>query len=390
MNPIWLLMCAIGVVGSNSLVLSPIAGDVAGSFAGTSATDVMTASAVYGAGTALSALFLAPFADRMGLRRALFLALFGLALSLGASAASPVLLVLILAQGVAGLAAGLALPAIYGLAADLAPKGRESETLGKVLTGWTLSLVAGVSLSSMLADFLHWRAVFAILGMVSLLLILSLRRADIVERATSGETTSPLVALRIAGLPPILFGVACYMAAFYGLYAYLGTHLTETLALSTALAGVAALSYGVGFGVVAPLDRLIDRHGAPRAAPFVFGALLLVYLGLAMVSPLWLAVLVGCFAWGAINHLGLNLLVGQLTALSPDQRGTILGLYSAVTYAAMFLGTAAFKPVFEAYGFATVAVLSAVCIAPALFSAIRSGPQMSQKADVRCTAENRR
>ncbi|TRD15568.1 MFS transporter [Palleronia caenipelagi] len=372
MNPIWLLMSAIGVVGSNSLVLSPIAGDVAGSFAGSGAPDVMTASAAYGAGTALSALLLAPQADLIGLRHALLLALFGLALSLAASAAALVLLVLVLAQGVAGLAAGLALPAIYGLAADLAPKGRESETLGKVLTGWTLSLVGGVSLSSMLADFLHWRAAFAILGIVSLLLVLSLRRADIVERATSGKTKSPLVVLRIAGLPPILFGVACYMAAFYGLYAYLGTHLTETLALSTALAGLAALSYGVGFGVVAPLDRLIDRYGAPRAAPFVFGALLLVYLGLAMVAPLWLAVLVGCFVWGAINHLGLNILVGQLTALSPDQRGSSLGLYSAVTYAAMFLGTLAFKPVFEAYGFATVAVLSGVCISPALFGAIRS------------------
>jgi len=46
MNPVWLLMAAIGLVGSNGLVLSPIAGDVAGSFAGRSAADVMMASAV--------------------------------------------------------------------------------------------------------------------------------------------------------------------------------------------------------------------------------------------------------------------------------------------------------------------------------------------------------
>ena len=53
---ILLLLSSIGVVGANSLVLSPIAADVAGSFAGTKATDVMLAAAAYGAGTALSAL----------------------------------------------------------------------------------------------------------------------------------------------------------------------------------------------------------------------------------------------------------------------------------------------------------------------------------------------
>ena len=75
MKPVWVLMCAIGVVGSNSLVLSPIASDVAAGFDGTAASDVMMASAVYGGATALSALFLAPRADQIGLRRALILAL---------------------------------------------------------------------------------------------------------------------------------------------------------------------------------------------------------------------------------------------------------------------------------------------------------------------------
>lgn len=370
MNPVWLLMAAIGVVGSNSLVLSPIAADVAGSFAGRAAPDVLAASAVYGAGTAISALVLAPRADRIGLLRALRLALSGLAMALGLSAVAPTLVVLGAAQAIAGLAAGLALPAIYGLAADVAPRGQESATLGKVLTGWTLSLVASVALSAVLADFVHWRAVYALLGSVGLLLVALLRRTDIVERARADHVTSPLGALRIRGLPLILGGVACYMAAFYGLYAYLGTHMTETLGLSTALAGMAALSYGVGFGFAAPLDRLIDRHGAVSAAPVAFAALLAIYLCLAAVSQHWALVLAACLLWGAANHLGLNLLVGQLTALSPNERGTILGLYSAVTYAAMFTGTATFKPVFEQGGFSAAALLSAACIAPALLHSI--------------------
>ncbi|SFL21906.1 MFS transporter [Shimia haliotis] len=370
MKPVWVLMSAIGVVGANSLVLSPIATDVARSFAGRGASDVMLASAVYGAGTALSALFLAPQADRIGLKRALLWALTVLAAALVASALAPTLPVLVLAQGVTGLGAGLALPAIYGLAADIAPKGQESETLGKVLTGWTLSLVAGVSLSAVLADLLHWRAVFAVMAVASASLWVSVRRLEVTRKVAAEVSTSPLGAFRVAGVKPVLVAVAAFMGAFYGVYAFLGTHMTATLGYSTAIAGLASLIYGIGFGAVAPLDRLIDRFGAAKAAPVVFVALMLVYLLMAGVAQSGAAVLGVCLIWGAVNHLGLNIMVGQLSALSISQRGAILGLYSATTYAAMFIGTAAFGRVYSAYGFQVIAVLSAICILPAVIGAV--------------------
>lgn len=370
MNPVWLLMCAIGIVGSNALVLSPIAGDVAATFQPRSAPDVMIASAIYGAGTALSALVLAPKADQIGLRSALVWALIVLTFALALSALAPVLWVLVTAQALAGIAAGLALPAIYGLAAEVAARGRESETLGKVLTGWTLSLVAGVSLSAVLADVLHWRVVFAVLSVSAFVVLIALTRSSIPASHGTSVTTSPLTALRVQGLSPILISVACYMVAFYGLYAFLGTHLTTRLDFTTTVAGIAALSYGIGFGIVAPLDRLIDKHGTLRSAPFVFGALLCAYALLGAFATSGLGILVLCLFWGAANHLGLNILVGQLTALSPDHRATLLGLYSAVTYVAMFVGTAAFKEVFETLGFAACATISTLCIAPALLAAI--------------------
>ena len=370
MHPVWLLMSAIGVVGSNSLLLSPIARDVAASFADRTAAEVMIASALYGCGTAVSALILAPQADRFGLGRALLWALAGLALSLGISAAAPTIWALCLAQTAAGLCAGVALPAIYGLAADVASPGRESETLGKVLTGWTLSLVAGVSLSAILSDLTHWRAVYAALAVGAAGLIVAIGRTEIDLSRGSGTVASPFAALRVAGLSPLLASVVGYMAAFYGLYAYLGSHLTETVGFSTSVAGLAALSYGIGFGVVAPLDRLIDCHGAGRAAPVVFASLMAVYGGLAVLAASGEAIIAVCLLWGAANHLGLNILVGQLTALSNDRRGAILGLYSAATYGAMFVGTASFGVVYSAFGFPTIAALSAVCAAPCLAIAV--------------------
>jgi DHA1 family inner membrane transport protein len=370
MQPVWLLMGAIGVIGSNSLLLSPIARDVAASFEGRSAEEVMLASALYGGGTAVSALFLAPQADRVGLGRALIWSLCGLGLALCLSVLAPSVGMLCIAQAAAGLCAGVALPAIYGLAADVAPNGRESETLGKVLTGWTLSLVAGVSLSAVVSDLVDWRAVYAVLAIGAASLALAIGRAGLKNECAIDTVASPLAALRIDGLVPPLASVMGYMAAFYGLYAYLGAHLTETIGLSTSMAGLAALSYGIGFGAVAPIDRLIDRHGADRAGPVVFAGLLGVYGALALASASGVALIVLCLLWGAVNHLGVNILVGQLTALSRDRRGAILGLYSFATYAAMFAGTASFGPIYAASGFATIAIASAICVAPCLAIAV--------------------
>lgn len=362
-----LLTAAIAVIGANSLVLSPIAASVATSFAGMTAADVMVAAALYGLATALSALSLAALADRIGADRALVCALYVLSAALAAAGLAPSLWALVLAQALAGLAAGLALPAIYVLTAQVAEKGRESETLGVVLTGWTLSLVAGVGLSAVLADVLHWRAVFLVLALAAAGLACGVARAGrwgAVVRG--GRPTSPLTALRVPGIGSALANVAAYMTAFYGLYTYLGPHLGETLQRSTAFAGLAIAAYGTGFGVAAPLGRLVDRHGLARAAGVTFGGLALVYLGLAATAARPWLLLALCVAWGLANHVGLNLIVRRLTELDPAQRGAIMGLYSAVTYLCVFAGALLYRPLFAQLGFAACALVSAACIAPAL------------------------
>ncbi len=156
MSLIRLLMLAVAVVGTNTFVLSPIAPDVAVSF-GVGPADVLVASSVYGIGTALGALFIAPQADRLGLDRALFLSLVALTLGLTISAGATHVYMLSGAQALAGAAAGVALPAAYGLAAEVAEPGHESETMGKVLAGWTISLVIGVAFSAAFSEFTHWR-----------------------------------------------------------------------------------------------------------------------------------------------------------------------------------------------------------------------------------------
>jgi predicted MFS family arabinose efflux permease len=284
-----------------------------------------------------------------------------------ATALAPLLAGLRVAQAVAGVATGVALPATYGLAAVHAPPGRASAYLGRVLTGWTLSLVFGASLAAVLTDLVGWRAVFGVLavaGVATLAALVSQGYLAAPRARVSGVT--PLAALRVPGIAPALAGCFLFMIAFYGLYAFLGTHLQEGLGLPGWAVGAAPLVYGVGFWAASFADPVIDRKGARVVAPVIFAAMAGVYGVLAAVSGQAVALIAMCAVWGAVNHLGLNLVVGRLSALDPARRGAILGLNSGVTYIAMFAGTPLFGWVFAQAGFAACALLSGACILLAL------------------------
>ncbi|MEZ2333726.1 MFS transporter [Mesorhizobium sp. RCC_202] len=369
----YLLTGCIAVIGSNSLVLGPIAPAVAQSFSA-SVPAVMTAAAAFGLGTSASALFLARYIDRIGARRILQGALLLLALALVASALAPTVMSLVAAQLVAGIAAGLAMPAIYASAAAIAPPGRESGTIGVVLTGWTLSMVAGVSLSAVLADLIHWRAVFAAVALLAAAAVAGLAMSSLPDTRKSGPAPSPLAALAVPGILPLLIACGAFMTAFYGVYGYLGDHLHEGLGESVSANGLAAIAYGLGFGAAALLDGVIDRIGARRVMPFAYLLVAAVYVAIAMTSGGFGLLIAAIAVWGLANHFGLNVLVMRLTALDPSRRGTIMGLNSAVTYLAVTVGTAAFGPLYTNLGFANCALIAAVLMLVAATAAAWRSP----------------
>lgn len=347
----WLLTACVAVIGCNSLVLGPIAPDLAAGF-GVSVPTVMMAASAFGLGTAGSALLLARHIDRIGAKRMLQWAMLLLAVALFASAAAPAVWVLVAAQLLAGVAAGIALPASYGSAAAVAPPGRESAVIGIVLVGWTLSMVAGVSLSAVLADWLHWRAVFGAVALLALGALAGISSASFSDKPAAGPAPSPLAALSTPGIAPLLAACFAFMTGFYGVYGYLGDHIHRILGQPLSANGLIALSYGIGFGSAALLDPLVDRIGARRVMPIAYLAVAAIF-GLMAAGSGSFAVLLALVAlWGLTNHFGLNVLVMRLSALDPAQRGTIMGLNSAVTYFAVFVGTSGFGPVYAAYGFA--------------------------------------
>lgn len=363
------LCLCIGLVGANSLALGPIAPRVAESFA-SGVPAVMAASAAFGIGTAASALLLAGLIDRFGAGRVLRYALLGFLAALAASGAAPALPTFVGAQLLAGLAAGLALPSIYTLAALAAPPSRESDTLGIVLFGWTLSMVAGVSLSAVIADVLGWRMVYAVVVVAGLAAMAGTTKLTAGGHPTGRAAPSPFSALRVPGIAPLLFACAAFMASFYGVYGYVGDHLHRGLGLPVSAGGLLALCYGLGFGATTFLDRWIDRLGPARLLPLFFAIVGGVYLLMTVAAASYPTLLVVVFFWGMANHAALNVLILRLAALDAGRRGAIMGLNSGVTYLALFAGTTGFGPLYAGAGFSALAGLAVALMLAAALAAM--------------------
>jgi predicted MFS family arabinose efflux permease len=367
--PIALLTAAIAVVGANSMVLAPITGAVARDLGGDPA-EIVQAAAAYGLTTAASAILLAPRADVIGPHRALYRAVIVILVSMVASVLAPTKWALILAQGLGGIGAGVAIPSIYALAPQLAPKGHEKRTMGLVLSGWTLALVGGVAGSGFLAEWAGWRAVYVVLALAIVAVFAAMHRIDLTVDMSRARPTSPLTALRVPGIWRGLFAAGALMLGFYGTYAFIGAHVHDALGRGTDGAGFVTLFYGTGFGLAALIDKYVDRLPQRRAGMLAFSGLTFVYLAQAAFGGVF-ALLAGiALIWGIVQHLGLNFVVSRLAALDASQRGAVLGLNSAITYLAVTGGALAFRPAYETGGLVLCNLISAMCVAAAVFESL--------------------
>ncbi|WP_258128195.1 MFS transporter [Achromobacter anxifer] len=366
-SPVPALMFAVSVVGSNGLALSPILSDVARSYS-TSPLTISTAISAYGAATAASAFFLAARIDRIGIRRSLLGAMMALIAALILSACAPHWIVLTLAQALAGAAAGVILPAAYGSAALIAQPGQEARTLGRVIAGWSVSLVAGVPLSALISDAVGWRATYGALALCATIAVLGLRKLP--ERRAANPAplrlSRLLAPLSYRDVPALLLGCLAFSSAFYGVYAFLADHVRGLLALSAGQVGFIAFAYGAGFLLAGVAGApLIERLGPRRALPLALGVIALVYLGLLPAAHALTSVLAIAVLWGAASQLSLNLLVLLLSRARPEERGAVLGLNTCTTYLGASVGTAIAGTIYTHAGFEALGLAAACALAAA-------------------------
>ena len=340
LSGVGILSLTIGVaaIGAEALVMSPVLDDIGRSLE-TSPGQLGFAVAAYGIALAVTAPMFAFYGGRVA---RLKLMLSGLALFVLSTIACSVAWeggVLIAARAACGISAGAFLPACYAFVGDAVPYYRRAKVMGRIMFGWSLSLVVGVPLGGFVGQALGWRMAFvavAIAGVVAIVLFAMFARRYRPAYAVAFSDVKPQWALPTSVL--FVFAVTFLnMLGFYGVYTYFGTAVRDAQRIGSAVASAYVLCYGVGLALSTLRGDILDRLGKVR----VLSAALLLLCPLFLLQSAWIAtpVLLAPLmaAWGVLQGAVLTGLNSVLTQEAGSGRGVATALNSSLTYFAVAL-----------------------------------------------------
>lgn len=238
---------------------------------------------VYALGSLLAAIPLTAATQGIRRRPLLLAAILGFFAANTVTAFSTSYPLTMVARLLAGVSAGLLWALLAGYAARMVPAQQKGRAIAIAMVGTPLALSLGVPAGTLLGSVIGWRACFAIMSLLALLLMgwVRLQVPDFSGQARSQRR--PLGhSFMLPGIRPVLFAVLAFVLAHNILYTYIAPFLAIAgLAQRTDLVllvfGIASLA-GIWF-----IGVLIDRYLRPLTLAstllFAFAALALGVAG---------------------------------------------------------------------------------------------------------------
>jgi YNFM family putative membrane transporter len=318
-------------------------------------------------------LVIGPAGDRLGKYRAIAIMCALSAATVGACGFAGSLTTLTLARVASGATASWIIPLGMAYIGDVVPYERRQQVLGRYLSGQITGQLFGQAAGGIIGDLLGWRAAFfihaAIFAIVSLALFRELAVNPMTRPPQRGERHSLIGSYRtVLGNPfaRAVMAVAFMEFAFmFGAFAYVGADLHLRFGLSFTALGLMVGFFGIGgliyAGTVKQLVAWLGQAGLATNGGLILG---IAYLMLALAPVWWIAPF-------AVTLIGLgfymlhNTLQTNATQMSPEARGTAVGLFSAALYLGQTAGVAIFAVVIDRAGAPAVFITAAILL-PAL------------------------
>lgn len=356
------LIIGVAAIGAEALVMSPMLDDIGRSL-DSSPGGLGSAVAAYGVALAIAAPIFGLYGQRIG---RLKLMLSGLGLFILSTLACGIAWhedLLIAARAACGVSAGAFLPACYAFVGDTVPYDRRAKVMGRIMFGWSLSLVVGVPLGGFVGQMLGWRMTFvivAIAGAIALAILSGF--ATRYKYSNGAEPASTVVQWQLPSPVLYVFGATFLnMLGFYGVYTYLGTAVREAQGIGSAGASAYVLCYGIGLAFSTLRGDILDRLGKVRVLSTALLLLCPLFLlqSFAISHPALLAAVMGF--WGLLQGAVLTGLNTVLTQQAGERRGLATALNSSLTYFAVALSALLGGLVIDnSSGFSQICIAAAV------------------------------
>jgi predicted MFS family arabinose efflux permease len=303
------------------------------------------------------------------------LVLLGLANILGAMTTSFPLL--FATRILAGIGSGGVFPVALSLTSDLVGPEKRQVAIGRTLAGSMTGNLLGASFSGVIGDFLGWRGVLAVLGLLVVVASVAV---------TAGFRGTPLTAAPKTSLATLRHGYRtifanpnslCYAAVFIegccvlGLFPYLASFLFELGETRLSVAGIVIAGFAVGgLFYTMTVSRFLPRLGVNGM--MITGASMAgLQLAAIAFGPGW-QVQVFCLmlmGWGFyMIHGCLQIFASEL---SVEARATAMSLHSCFFYVGQTVGPIAYGFGIQSAGKTTTLLTSAVIITALGFACAR-------------------
>ncbi|MFS2014464.1 MFS transporter [Azospirillum sp. CT11-132] len=337
-----LMALACGVVVANIYYAQPLVGLI-GPAVGLSpetASLVVTLTQVgYGAGLVL----LVPLGDLLENRRLVVVTLCSTVVALLVAAVAPTASLFLTAAFLIGVTS-VAVQMLVPLAAHMAPEASRGQVVGNVMSGLLLGILLARPVSSLIADSLGWRAVFALSAVVMVGFALLLWRV-LPQRRPRGQSSYGALLGSLGRLlvrTPVLQRRTVYQTMMFAAFSLYWTSVPLLLMgapfhLSQRGIALFALSGAAG-ALVAPIaGRIADRGWTRPATGFALAmAALSFFVARAGEGSIALLVLAGLLLDMGVQ---MNMVLGQraIYSLGAETRSRMNAIYMAI----FFLGGAA-------------------------------------------------
>lgn len=350
--PSWLtflLATACGIIVANLYYAQPLVGVISSSI-GLSANSSGFIVTLTQIGYVVGLLFIVPLGDILENRKLVVSSLLITAVALIITALSKQTWLFLAASFVIGLGS-VATQVLVPFASYLASDSSRGRVVGNVMSGLLLGIMLSRPLSSLVADFFGWHAIF-ILSAIAII-ILAIVLAKVLPTRKPSTDTHYLALLysmwHLLRTTPILRRRAAYHACVFASFSLFWTTVPQLLTSSMfhfSQKEVALFALvGVAGAVAAPIAGRIADRGFTRPATGI--ALLTVVISLLLPliiqtsSPIGIAVLV---VSSLLLDAGVsaNLVLGQreIFSLSPEIRSRLNGLFMAIFFFGGAIGSA--------------------------------------------------
>lgn len=278
--------------------------------------------------------------------------------------------VLIAARLGSGLATGWIIPFALAFVGDVIPYERRQQVIGSFLSGQILGQMFGQAAGGVLGDLFGWRNVFFLLaGLFAIAtagLLVELIRNPITRASTPakdekrGYFADYGLVLRSPWARTMCLMAFIEAGLMFGAFTYVGADLHLRFGVSFTLVGLFVGFFAVG-GLFYSLSvrSFVGRLGPTGLAAGGGIVLAVAFTAIAFEPIYWIAP-------AAITAVGLgfymlhNTLQTNATQMTPEARGTALGLFSSALYIGQMAGVAAGGLIFDRFTAVPVFLIAAI------------------------------